>query len=372
MTLSSQAASIVLSLGYHRLSNLRSDTETERQSKILLFWMTYWLDTSFAVRLGRAPVIQHYDITVPRFSHGSIVRTGWVDAFNYCTRIGSLQCQVVEQLYSPLSLEQSAEERLRRASRLLKDLQRIWDARGDVPPGADDDTEHGLQLLLRESNAVTHHSTIALVQHATMSSTDNESPALESARRALRLNIEAWHSYKYLPDFIWTGHCHWTLLNVPMTPFIVIFCHIIVHPFTSNVDLSLLAEFVTMLQHLCRFSEGVIKLYRLCDTFSKVGNLYVQAKHNQSGPQLDTQPTDFTVDPNSDWIGQPAVNNIDDYLSAMGFLPPSDSFTGNAEYDTSFLADWYQGNSSLMGLLEQDLTFPGSSQYGYPSETSHQ
>ncbi|TKA68876.1 hypothetical protein B0A55_09252 [Friedmanniomyces simplex] len=71
-------------------------------------------------------------------------------------------------------------------------------------------------------------------------------------------------------------------------------------------------------------------------------------------------------------IGQPAVNDIDGYLSTIGFAPPPGSVDGgpdmfgiNEDFDASFLNDWYEGNNSLMGFLEQDMTFPGELDYGY-------
>lgn len=131
-TLSAHAASMVLSLGYNRIATLQADTEHVRQSKILLFWMTYWLDTSFSVRLGRAPTIRDYDITVPRLSHDSILPSNFVNAFNYSLTIGSLQSRAVEQLYSPLALQQSVGERRQRASRLIADLDHAWEGRGEV------------------------------------------------------------------------------------------------------------------------------------------------------------------------------------------------------------------------------------------------
>ena len=157
-----------------------------------------------------------------------------------------------------------------------------------------------------------------------------------------------------------------TLLNAPITPFTVVFCHIIAHPFTTTADLSLLADFVATLTELRRFSDGMVKLSRLCDIFCKVATLYVRAKDKEASQRVDAG------DPSLDWIGQSAVHDIDQYLSTIGFVPPPtsadsirDGFGSNAEVDNSFLIDWYDGNSSLMGFLEQDLTFPGHTNYGY-------
>ncbi|KAK0904105.1 putative pyridoxal kinase [Friedmanniomyces endolithicus] len=308
-------------------------------------------------------------------------------AFNYSTTLSGLQCQVVEQLYSPLALRQSVDERHTRASRLMVALEEALNERqlaaSTVPQ---EPVFGGIQVLFEESDAVMHHSTAyehhsgsqcgqladfgrfsALIQHATMSATTSDSPALGSARRALRLNVDAWKNHKHLPDFVWSGHCHWTLLKAPITPFTVTFCHIIAHPFMADADLGLLVDYVATLKDLRRFSDGMIKMYRLCDVFCKVATLYVHAKINEAKQGGKIQYHDTPA-----WIGQPAVNDIDGYLSTIGFAPPPpggieggpDMFGGNEDFDASFLLDWYEGNNSLMGFLEQDLTFPGDLGYG--------
>ncbi|KAK5166583.1 uncharacterized protein LTR77_008126 [Saxophila tyrrhenica] len=384
-TLSSHAASIVLSLGYHRISTMQSDPEPVRQSKILLFWMVYWVDSSFSIHLGREPVIRHYDVTVPRISHGSVLPSSFVDAFNYCIRVSSLKCQIVEQLYSPLALQQPLNDRRKRASKLMEQINEVWALREGAPASvADDiDADHvSLYILMRTSDAVSHYSTIALIQHATISSASEESPALDSARKALNLNIDAWRLYGHFPDFIWSGHCYWTLLKAPLTPFTVVFGHIIAHPFNTHDDLQLLADWVETLKQLRRFSGGMVKLHKLCDIFCKVAALYVRAKGNETSTirstngawvvnadshMLAPQYQDHaynnaaTMDFDSDWIGQPAVNDIDQYLSTFG-LAPTGTANGygmsGGDFDPSFLNDWYQANGSLMGFLEQDLLFP--------------
>ena len=373
-SLSSKAASIVLSLGYNRLSSMRSDEETARQVKILVFWMAYWLDTSFSVRLGRAPIIRPHDIAVPQLTEQSIIPKGWVVAFNYSTRISGLQCQVVEQLYTPLAVQQSLEERKNRAAHLIEELGKVWEGRGPGPTSVP---------LWKDSDAVMHHSTICLVQHATMSTGKSESPALESARKALRLNVKAWETHKHLPDFIWAGHCHWTLLKGPITPFVVTFCHIIAHPYAGSEDLELLGNFVYTLGNLRRFSDGMIRLHKLCDVFTKVATLYVRAKTNEANTPMDADDPSiaaFSDTAPDGWIGQLEVKDIDEYLSTIGFAPPpdgtinanADAIDGIPEFDPNFLMDWYQGNSSLMGLLEQDLAFTGEQGQDFgPDQLAH-
>jgi hypothetical protein len=151
--------------------------------------------------------------------------------------------------------------------------------------------------------------------------------------------------------------CYRTLFHAPFTPFTVTFCHIIAKPLHGNDDLVLLAEFVATLRSLEYLSEGVAKLYRLCDIFQKVAELYTQAKIQEVN--RGDQQRDRSAVPVTD-SRQPAIDDIDGYLSTIGFAPPSmDSFDStlvdDAQLDADHLSNWFHGNNSLMGLLEQDL-----------------
>jgi hypothetical protein len=131
----------------------------------------------------------------------------------------------------------------------------------------------------------------------------------------------------------------------------------------SQPDLQLLSDFVATLKQLYRFSEGMAKLHKLCDTFCKVASLYVRAKYSEAAQKSEVQPEYGMNSLDSNLYGQPMVDDIDNYLLSMGLLPPSMAtegdpagMSGDPAFDPSFLNDWYQGNSSLMGLLEQDMS----------------
>lgn len=158
-----------------------------------------------------------------------------------------------------------------------------------------------------------------------------------------------------------------TLLHSPFTPFTVTFCHIIANPMNADADLRLLNDYVATLKSLSHFSDGVAKWYRLCDIFQKVADLYVQAKAQEA-----TRMTHKNANaaPPAQASMQPAINDIDGYLSTIGFAPPiPDTFSGTPaggnQLDANYLNDWFYGSSSLMGLLEQDLTYPGWSDVNY-------
>jgi hypothetical protein len=119
---------------------------------------------------------------------------------------------------------------------------------------------------------------------------------------------------------------------------------------------------------MVHLKAGIAKYARLCDVFQRVAECYVQAKAQEgfgitSGNESSVQATSV----------QPALHDIDGYLSSIGFAPPPamDGFAANDMNDadmTNYLQDWFQGNSSMMGLLEQDFTFldqPGLGNMGY-------
>lgn len=161
------------------------------------------------------------------------------------------------------------------------------------------------------------------------------------------------------------------------------FCHIVE---TSDVaDLHRLRDFIDSLQPTCAVSEGIEKLHRLFSVLYNVAMLYVEAK-SKAHQQQDTDMT-------------PIGNEIDVYLSALGFMPvddtsglntgaphgiaaaaggttsptatdpaggaggrfPTDAAANHAnamavQHQTNQLGDWFSGNRYMMGLLEEDLS----------------
>ena len=129
-SLTSIAASMVLSLGYNRLSSMQSESDQQQQQqKIYLFWTVYVLDASFSTRLGRLPVIREHDISVPTISSNGIVPDSFVEMLRYWIDLCRIQCHAVEHLYSPASTHQPPDERSALIERLTTRLEEIWRAR---------------------------------------------------------------------------------------------------------------------------------------------------------------------------------------------------------------------------------------------------
>jgi len=369
LTLTTAAANIVLTLGYHRESTMKADGEQTRQAKIFYFWIVYILDTAFSIRLGRMSVIRDCDIDVPMLDSRSGLPEEAVDVLRYWIDLGKISGHIIEQLYSPSALRETLQQRSANAASLAQDLEAAWEARRKTAPQFDN-IPPGFHHLLYESDASLHYSTLALVQHATISSSLSESPALGTARHALKLTTSLMDTQQDLPEYVWAAYCHWALLHAPFTPFTVTFCHIIANPTTTHEDLALLASFVKALEALSHLSDGVTKLHRLCDVFQKVAELYVHAKAQEAS--RSTVPANTNMLPATGSM-EPAINDIDDYLSTIGFAPPVPTAMNGSTTDTSidqyfdadYLNEWFSGNSSLMGLLEQDLTLPHDPSFGY-------
>lgn len=111
---------------------MQTDSEQERQHKILLFWVVYLFDTSFSIRLGRTPLIRDHEITVPMIAQNGTFPNRFVEVLSYWIGLGKIQCEAVERLYTPSAQQQPLEERQRCAERLVMRLQETWNDRSQV------------------------------------------------------------------------------------------------------------------------------------------------------------------------------------------------------------------------------------------------
>jgi hypothetical protein len=358
------AVSLAVSLGYNRASSMLNDSAEVREQKLFLFWILYIFDTSFSIRLGRSPTIRDHDIAVPLLPDNGTIPKPLVHVLYNWIEIGRVQCQVVEQLYSPVALAHPLEQRINHASTLAMRMQEIWVARSQVSL---DDLLAGRpkssMTLLIHSDAITHYSTLALVQHATDTTQNRNSPALDTSRHAMWLSIDIWLKHAGYAESAWSAHCHWFLLNAPFTPFTVVFCYIIANPTDSAAELRLLCDFVQGLKASTHLSAGIAKLYHFCDLFRKVAELYVEKKAEgdplQDGGQIPEETSQLMQQSNSE---------VDEYLSALGFLEPIQSneaagndFTGmfgqDEQVHAAYMRNWFHGNTALMGASEESFPY---------------
>lgn len=162
--------------------------------------------------------------------------------------------------------------------------------------------------------------------------------------------------------------CKRNLIYVPFTPVIILFCHVV--ETADGADLERLGAFAESLRPVCAASDAVAKLYRVCAVLHSVAGLCLRAR-----AAVRAVPDDHDMA----MVG----DNIDMYLSQLGFMPqvgaggggngdqqlqesaggPFGAGEGNlpaAEFgatgQASELANWFSGNTHILGLLEEDLS----------------
>ncbi|KAI1841460.1 hypothetical protein JX266_012389 [Neoarthrinium moseri] len=358
--LTSRAAHMCRTLGLHQESSVRNDPPEVRANKAILFWSTYMLDKGLSLRLGRASVLQDYDISVPsvlhqthvQHPHGSppseAILSLWI-------KHAEVQGRIYQRLYSPGALRQSEAARSQQVQLVVKDLQFLLQETlrlmEDVRIHAKTREEKMFEIVLK-SDEVSYYSSLALAFRAlppsgTGASFSFADECLDSARAAMKSHQEAMAMMDDKSLVI--VYLHWTILYAPFIPFIVIFCHVIETSSTS--DLQLLEHFILSLKDSCQISAAVDKLHRLSKVLYHVALLYVEAKTQQSLDQ--------------DMV--PVGNEFDMYLSQLGFMPMDETMAGGLGdtapddmtrnlLQTTQLGDWFSGGNHIMGLVEEDLS----------------
>ncbi|RKK89256.1 hypothetical protein BFJ70_g17853 [Fusarium oxysporum] len=84
--------------GFHRKDHAERNPK-DAGIKAILFWYTYTTDKALAIRLGRAPVIQDWEIDIPRtFNFEGILSLETKAVATMWRSTATLQGQVYEQL----------------------------------------------------------------------------------------------------------------------------------------------------------------------------------------------------------------------------------------------------------------------------------
>ncbi|KAF5853611.1 hypothetical protein GGP41_002140 [Bipolaris sorokiniana] len=371
------AAGLCTSLGYHRINTMSHDTPEEKESKIYIFWMIYMFDKTLSLRLGKSSVLQDWDIALP-FVHESDPNeppSQRTRMLSYWVKVARVQGLTYEKLFCPASFLQSTEERTAVATDLINAMNQAWAERDDVkavnranfgkninnvpqrvtgvghspnktplpsqlkryisqPLKKECDVNEYIQGafdrvedILFYSDVVSHYSTCALIQRSVSPGNMTFSQdCLQSSRSALDAHKRASAQFnKKGQEELWSGYVHWSILQAPFTPFIVIFCNAIQKADTSDVsaDLQSLSEFVTSLESCRTISEGAEKLYRMCHLFLRVARLYVTAKAQDAALRSRTAAQNhqnyYTA--NGAQLDLNAMSQFDPYLNALGLLP---------------------------------------------------
>ncbi|KAH6688967.1 fungal-specific transcription factor domain-containing protein [Plectosphaerella plurivora] len=355
----STAATLCQILGYHRPSPIKHDSKPgQKDLRALVFWNTYMLDRTLAVRLGMPAVMQNWNITTPRRIDSSMIEDPWGPILTNWIEEADLGFRVYELLYSPAGMAKPEEERTLIARRLEAEQKQIMAAASQIREQAlfglrAINASELIDIHLR-GDEITYRSTLTLIHRALPAPEGSGSrftvESLDSARFALQLHHESIQSLELERDDLKVIFVHWTILLTPFAPFFVLFCYVI--ETSSPDDLRRLYDFVESLRPVTSCSESVQKLYQLCQVLCNVAHAYAEAKAQET-------PS-----------GAPINREFDMYLSALG-LPPTDmAVDPSGAVDAAALgqgmqvdplANWFSGSQQVMGLLEEDISqFHGS------------
>ncbi|KAF2708656.1 hypothetical protein K504DRAFT_467892 [Pleomassaria siparia CBS 279.74] len=378
----SNAMNLCQSLGYHRYSTMADDSDEQRTAKLHAFWFLYMLDKNLSLRLGRAASFQDWDMSLPypQSAEVSHLKTSQpvTRTLVYWIKVAQIQGSTYELLFSPAAFHKSAEERSRISETLVKELDQAWAAREELKlefPKSYGDVGD----LFYHADVATHFSTASLIQRA--ASPDNvtfSAKCLESARASLLAHQRASEKFNIKGnEELWSGYIHWSILQAPFTPFIVIFSNVITH--CDPTDLASLSSFVSSMESCRTVSEGADKIYKMCYLFLQVAKIYVEAKRYKASQIISrANHPGFYGTASTDAMGfdSTTMTQFDPYLSALGLVPnatwpmaPSfppmpegiegfaPGLDGSAGAHNS-VQDWFSGSRYIIGLMEEDIHMP--------------
>ncbi|KAK8023778.1 hypothetical protein PG993_011844 [Apiospora rasikravindrae] len=397
--LTERAANMCRTLGLHQEHTLRGDPPELRRTKALVFWSAYMLDKGLSLRLGRASVLQDYDIGVPSVlertalddtNYGGVAGSGHSTAIlSLWIKHAEVQGRIYQRLYSPGALRQAGSTRAAQVHAVIADLQFLLRETNRLLEEA-----AARAGAAGTSDEVGYWSSAALAYRALPPSTTNNGggggggggagdvsgaaggkgnksrtfadECTDAARAAMRSHQECMDMMN--DTSLKVIYLHWTILYAPFIPFIVIFCQVIENAGSdaSTSDLRHLERFIQSLEAGCGISPAVEKLHRLSTVLYNVALLYAEAKAQQAWDQ--------------DMV--PVGNEFDLYLSQLGIMPMDESGGSGSTDPTGAgndvngagagaggggsgtddimrnvqLGDWFSGNNHILGLVEEDLS----------------
>ncbi|KAJ6280605.1 fungal-specific transcription factor domain-containing protein [Bipolaris maydis] len=397
--LNSCAVELCQNLGYHRFATMKNDPEEEQRRKMHLFWMIYYFDKQLSLRLGRASIIQDWDVSLPFLATSDASHNGSEGnkMLPYWVKVAKVQGKTYESLFSAAAFLNTQTERYQTAVSLVRAMEQAWHERGYVgirdstnlaspietelpfkhkqtlrkhdqdalKPGAYDiGYLNDVEGLFFYTDVVVHYSTCALIYRAACPVNTLSQECLESSRAAILAHMRCNAQFNSKANTeLWAGYIHWSILEVCKI-FIVLFCNAIQR--TDRTDLDSLSDFVTSLESCRTFSEGAEKLYKMCLLFLKVARIYIQAKETEiekgllvSLPDLGQDILDATAP--DVLLDFSTVSQFGPHLSALGLLSNTDwSMAGYMPDSVPEGHEHYPSTEAMSGA--QDFEGVGMSQ----------
>ncbi|KAF5021088.1 hypothetical protein F66182_6877 [Fusarium sp. NRRL 66182] len=360
--LNSAAAEMCQTAGFHRKDHSTRSSESA-DIKATLFWYVYTTDKALALQLGRAPVIQDWEVDLPRtFNFEGILSLETKAVAGMWLSAATLQAQVYQQLFCPEALAKPPAELAERARLLAAKCRQVeaeaFESRKLAIASLEKIGASPIIDVHIKGDEVQLLSTMTLIYRAIPAPEGSASrfcsECIDAARRATHKHLACMELVRK-DAHVRAIYVHWNLVLTPFAPFFVLFCYVI--ETLSSEDLRLLKQFSASIEETNDLSETMQKLSRLSQVMSNVAALYVEAKSQQEEDQAMV----------------PIGDEFDVYLSQLGFMPVMDQSMHAAAGDPNAafaessqvaqMADWMSGSRNLLGLLEQDISQIGGPQW---------
>ncbi|RTE73794.1 hypothetical protein BHE90_011770 [Fusarium euwallaceae] len=279
-SLTSIAARHCLALGYHREERIVHLPSIEAQRARRLFWTIFMFDKNLSLRLGRAPIIQDYDVDVKHCVSSQDPRDlPWDHAFAAFIEFSRLQAQIYQLLYSPSSNTLDTTKR----QVLIEDLKTSLSRWHDGWKQIDTSNAHRKDILssILEPNEVAYYSVLTILYRGAKLSNSVQDiipECFDAARQGLRAHLARW------PHTISAGmpatslYGIWILLYSSFTPFIVAFLHCIKNADTN--DLELLKNVLDTIEQLSSTRDTLKRQFDLCRALYRIAEIFINDGHS--------------------------------------------------------------------------------------------
>lgn len=226
--LNTTAAQLCQDLGFHRVTGGTVGAGTGggggeaalNDKKAILFWFSYMLDRGLALRLGRAPIIQDFDVTLPRVIGQVNATDMWKEVLRLWIAHADVQGQIYEKLYSPTSLGRPVAQRVEAAQTLAGRLRMITEQAtllrtAEISRHSRDGAgarKVMVSEMVMKSDQVSFLSSLTLVYRATppafAGASTFTSECIETARLAMQTHEECM---KLMGSNLWVAasYIHW-------------------------------------------------------------------------------------------------------------------------------------------------------------------
>ncbi|KAI5248887.1 hypothetical protein E4T43_01123 [Aureobasidium subglaciale] len=286
--LTSTAARLCQSMGYHRLMPPKSGGTEVYEKRAILFWGVYFVDKSLSLRLGRASSLQDYDFSTSwrdivkiwqspgnakaKAGHRLAKMTEWLEL---SLEMATIQGIIYDKLYSPGSIK-NLSERQKLGQELVVKIHEI------LVLNMKCFTESGWLYeytdYYKECGDVILYSLLTLVYRAMPEISNTQQWSLQAARSTMQVHHGCARKAEAMGSGIKVEYLTWSIMLCPFTPFIVLFRNVVTE--LNLDDLKLLEDFVASIEWLndSNQREPLQRFHQLCHAFYNLAKHFVAAR----------------------------------------------------------------------------------------------